>query len=180
LPAWGTNQVFTQPYTSTETIVWSIPSCNVIITLPKQLIGSDSIDLSAVFTFTTESQQAFPAPLKSIAYFFSLDGSTPQVLPSSLNPSAAGPQDFSFNADMAPTIEWTYQGADLGKIQESSLRLYREWGLFGDQDWKVQKGFVDTKNKKAHFELEQLDFFGFGGYTAQSFLPLITNAATGE
>jgi hypothetical protein len=81
---------------------------------------------------------------------------------------------------MSPTIEWSYQGADLGTIHESTLRLYREWGLFGDQPWKVQAGFIDTDKKKAYFSMEQLDTFGFGGYRAQCYLPLVLNATTGK
>jgi hypothetical protein len=180
-PAWAPDQVFTQRYTSTEIVVWPIPSCNIVITFPKNLIGSDATHLSVVFTFTTESKQTFPSPLQSIDYFFSLDGSTPKVLPSSLDQAAVQPQGPpSFNEGKSPTFEWHYQDADLSSIQESSLRLYREWGIFGNQDWKEQNGWVDAEHNKAYFDLEQLDDFGFGGYRAQLYFPLNLNAMTGQ
>lgn len=179
LPAWVANQVFTQSYTSTETIVWPIPSCNVVITLPKGLIGDDRKAWLAVFTFTTKSKLTFPAPLISSDSFFKLDG---DYVLGALAPGSAEvePQDFSFSAGMAPLIEWSYRDADLGEIQESSLRLYREWGLVGDQYWKVQTGWVDTRNKKVYASPEQLDTFGFGGCQNQLYLPLILSAASGE
>lgn len=178
LPIWIPDQVYTQLYTSTETIVWSIPACNVVITLPSNLIGSDATHMSVVFTFTTKARQTFPPPLKSIDYFFNLYGSTPKVLPSSRSLAAIQPQGPpSFNEGMSPTMEWNYQGVDLSMIQESSMRLYREWGLTGNPDWKAQKGFVDTKKKMAYFEIEQLDDFGFGGYRSLFYFPLLLNAA---
>ena len=172
--AWAPNQVFAQLYTSTEIVVWAIPSCNVVITFPKNLVGSDQYPEVVNFTFTTQSKQAFPAPLASLDAFFSLDGD--YVLDALASGAVEiAPQDVSFNADKAPIIEWRYQDADLGPIQENSLRLYREWGVVGNQDWKEQKGWVDTNNNKAIFSLEQLDTFGFGGYHGRLYLPLTLN-----
>ena len=178
-PAWGSNQVFTQSYTSSETIVWPIPSCSVVITLPQGLIGDDRKTWLAIFTFTTKSEMAFPTPLLSSNSFFSLDGD--YVLDVSASGSAEiEPQDLSFNYGMAPLIEWHYQEVDLGEIQESTLHLYREWGVAGNQYWAPQTGWVDTENNKVYSSIEALDTYGFGGYRDRLYLPLILNAASSE
>jgi hypothetical protein len=178
VPAWSTTQVFTIYYESTKTITWPIAPCNVTITLPKGLIGSDRVPESAIFTFTTEPAQAFPAPLTSIDYFFQLRGSTPKALSADTDPTAIEPQELSFRRGLSPTLEWRYQDSEIDPLSESTLQLYQDWGVFGAKAWKPQVGFVDTENNRALFALEQPDLFGFGGYKAQNHFPIVLRSFT--
>jgi hypothetical protein len=169
----------TEPYTQlvplgdklTELTRWDIYTHHVFITFPEGLLNA-----AAIFTFTPKTSESLPAPLMALDRFFTLEGDWV------IRSQNVGAQDVSFQGGKYPEFELEYPN-DLGEISERTLGLYYYTTDFGTPPtyiWKLQEGFVIAEKNKAVFKLGGLGKFGFGGYRALCYLPLVLNAATGK
>ncbi len=172
LSTWGATEPVTILFTSTQTIRWDLTPYHAAITLPKDLVSSGSFRPSVVLTFTPKSGYVFSAPLTSLEHFFELDGDYliggGEALPAELEA-----QDVAFNPQALPQIEWQYQDAELVGVQETSIRLYVYWKLFGLESWNVQSGTVYPESNRAVFQMNRVGVYGFGGYRGLVYLPIV-------
>ena len=152
----GVTWAGTDPVTTTvgqnEYKVWAIATYHMTVTFYV-----NSVNGSAVFTFTPESDQPIDGSLTT-SHFFRFEGRYDWGGLVSLN-------------DVK--IELQYDPAELNGAREHTLHLYH-YDIFNDM-WEIQNrdSFIDLEANLLTCKTNETGIFGLGGYQNLTLLPVV-------